>query len=153
MMMPYFPFSPFKPFPYGTPMERMTPMSRYGYRAPAISAPVAHKNDYSNYKKSAFGTGTHASHGTENMKLNLVTPEISDRNSPRNKNREETKSSPKDNEHDKKEDRHTDDPFFEILGIQLYFDDLLILGLLFFLYTEGVKDYTLFMSLILLLMS
>lgn len=52
------------------------------------------------------------------------------------------------------EDRHCDDkPIFEIFGIKLYFDDLLILGLLFFLYSEGVEDQELFLALILLLFS
>lgn len=46
-----------------------------------------------------------------------------------------------------------EEPILEILGIKLYFDDILILGLLFFLYTEGVKDEILFISLILLLLS
>ncbi len=44
-------------------------------------------------------------------------------------------------------------PVLEILGISLYLDDLIILGLLFFLYQEGVKDDMLFLSLILLLLS
>lgn len=43
--------------------------------------------------------------------------------------------------------------FFEILGIKLYFDDLLIICLIFFLYTEGVNDQILFIALILLLLS
>lgn len=45
------------------------------------------------------------------------------------------------------------DKCFEIFGIKLYFDDLLILGLLFFLYQEEVKDTYLYMALILLLIS
>ena len=44
-------------------------------------------------------------------------------------------------------------PIIEILGIKLYQDDLIILGLLFFLYKEEVKDESLFVSLILLLLS
>jgi len=47
----------------------------------------------------------------------------------------------------------TDNNFFSILGIKLYFDDLIILALLFFLYNEGVKDDGLFICLILLLLS
>ena len=43
--------------------------------------------------------------------------------------------------------------FISILGINLYFDDLIILTLLFFLYNEGVKDDGLFICLILLLLS
>lgn len=44
-------------------------------------------------------------------------------------------------------------PIFEIFGIRLYSDDLILLALLFFLYKEEVKDPTLFISLILLLLS
>ena len=42
---------------------------------------------------------------------------------------------------------------FEIFGIKLYFDDILIIALIFFLYNEGVRDNLLFISLILLLLS
>lgn len=43
--------------------------------------------------------------------------------------------------------------YVEIMGLRLYFDDILIICLLFFLYQEGVKDESLFLSLILLLLS
>ena len=46
-----------------------------------------------------------------------------------------------------------EEPVFEMFGIQLYLDDIIILGLLFFLYKEGVQDEMLFISLILLLLS
>lgn len=42
---------------------------------------------------------------------------------------------------------------FEIFGIKLQFDDILIICLIFFLYSEGVKDEMLFIALILLLIS
>ena len=45
------------------------------------------------------------------------------------------------------------DTFFEIFGLKLYFDDVLIICLIWFLYQEGVKDEFLFMALILLLLS
>ena len=45
------------------------------------------------------------------------------------------------------------EPFFEILGLKLYYDDILIICILFFLYSEGVKDDELFISLILLLLT
>lgn len=48
---------------------------------------------------------------------------------------------------------NSDEPILEILGISLYLDDLIILGLLFFLYQEEVKDDMLFLILILLLLS
>ena len=46
-----------------------------------------------------------------------------------------------------------EEPFFEIFGLKLYFDDVLLICLIFFLYQEGVKDEYLFMALILLLLS
>ena len=46
-----------------------------------------------------------------------------------------------------------EEPIFEILGIQLYLDDIIILGLLFFLYQEEVQDEMLYIALILLLLS
>ena len=45
------------------------------------------------------------------------------------------------------------DPIVEILGIQLYLDDIIILGLLFFLYKEDVHDEMLFLTLVLLLLT
>lgn len=42
---------------------------------------------------------------------------------------------------------------FEIFGLKLYFDDLLLITLLFFLYQEEVKDTYLYIALILLLLS
>ena len=47
----------------------------------------------------------------------------------------------------------SEEPILEILGISLYLDDIIILGLLFFLYQEQVQDDMLFLILILLLLS
>ena len=44
-------------------------------------------------------------------------------------------------------------PMFSILGLDLYFDDLLILALIFFLFNEDSHDYFLIMILFLLLMN
>lgn len=44
-------------------------------------------------------------------------------------------------------------PLFELFGISLYFDDILIICLILFLYNEGVKDESLFIALIMLLFS
>lgn len=43
--------------------------------------------------------------------------------------------------------------FLDIFGLTLHFDDILLLCLIFFLYQEGVKDTSLFLVLILLLMN
>ncbi|MBQ3414065.1 MAG: hypothetical protein IJH39_01680 [Clostridia bacterium] len=44
-------------------------------------------------------------------------------------------------------------PLFEIFGLKLYMDDILILCLLFFLYEENVKDELLFIALLMLLLN
>lgn len=60
----------------------------------------------------------------------------------------------KDKNTDNNEENNRDDrEFFEIFGIRLYFDDILILCLLYFLYKEDVHDEMLFLALILLLIS
>lgn len=43
--------------------------------------------------------------------------------------------------------------FFELFGIKLFIDDIIIIGLLFFLYKEGVHDELLFIVLIMLLLN
>lgn len=57
------------------------------------------------------------------------------------------------NEEKKEHLQNNETPLFEILGLKLYFDDILIICLLFFLYQEGIQDKYLFISLILLLIS
>lgn len=42
---------------------------------------------------------------------------------------------------------------FQIFGLNLHFDDLLLIALLLFFYFEGIKDELLFISLILLLLT
>jgi len=44
-------------------------------------------------------------------------------------------------------------PIFEIFGIKIYTDDLIIIGLLYFLYKQNVKDEMLYIILFLLLVS
>lgn len=51
------------------------------------------------------------------------------------------------------EDRGEDEECFDIFGLKLYHDDILLIGLIFFLYKEEVKDQYLFFALILLLLS
>lgn len=46
-----------------------------------------------------------------------------------------------------------DSQVLNIMGITLHFDDILIICLLFFLYSEGVQDEMLFIALVLLLLS
>ena len=46
-----------------------------------------------------------------------------------------------------------EEPLFEMFGISLYLDDIIIVCILIFLYQEGVKDDMLYISLFLLLIS
>lgn len=64
----------------------------------------------------------------------------------------DTKSEDSDNKQNNRLNESSE-YFFEILGLKLYFDDVLIICLLYFLYTEGVQDQELFICLILLLIS
>ena len=48
---------------------------------------------------------------------------------------------------------NTDKPIFELFGIKLYSDDLIILAVLFLLYEQNVKDEMLYIILFLLLFS
>lgn len=64
----------------------------------------------------------------------------------------ETKSEDSNNKQDTRLDESSE-YFFEVFGLKLYFDDILIMCLLYFLYTEGVQDQELFLCLILLLLS
>ena len=52
-----------------------------------------------------------------------------------------------------KHQKSPDPVWLDLFGIKLYFDDVLILSLLFFLYKEEVKDDGLFLALVLLLIS
>ena len=45
------------------------------------------------------------------------------------------------------------EPIFELFGINLYLDDIIIIGILIFLYKQEVKDDGLYLVLILLLLS
>lgn len=51
------------------------------------------------------------------------------------------------------EDNSETREFFEIFGLKLYFDDILLICLIFLLYKEDVHDEMLFIALVLLLLS
>ena len=52
-----------------------------------------------------------------------------------------------------KSTKSSEQVWLDLFGIKLYFDDVLILSLLFFLYQEEVKDEGLFLALVMLLIS
>lgn len=52
-----------------------------------------------------------------------------------------------------KSNKYTNDYLFDLFGLKIYDDDVLLVSLIYFLYSEGVKDDSLFIALILLLLS
>ena len=52
-----------------------------------------------------------------------------------------------------KSNKYVDDYLFDLFGLKIYNDDILLVSLIYFLYSEGVKDDGLFIVLILLLLS
>lgn len=78
-------------------------------------------------------------------------PHYSYSNIPNEKNTCKTAPSPP--HESPKKDKNEEKPFLDLLGIKLYFDDILLISLIFFLYNEGIKDDGLFMALVLLLLS
>ena len=64
-----------------------------------------------------------------------------------------TNSEPISNTNNSKRSSNSDQAIFEIMGIKLYLDDLIILGVLYFLYEQNVKDEMLYIILFLLLVS
>ena len=64
-----------------------------------------------------------------------------------------TSDIPSNTTNNRSKNTDTDNIWFDLFGIKLYFDDVLILSLLFFLYKEEVKDEGLFLALVLLLIS
>ena len=78
------------------------------------------------------------------------------RNSTNNYNKNTNTISSKENIEPKEKasvSSEASDAFFEIFGLKLYFDDVLIMCILFFLYNEKVHDEELFICLILLLLT
>ena len=55
--------------------------------------------------------------------------------------------------HKNKSNKNNDDFLFDLFGLKIYNDDVLLVSLIYFLYSEGVKDDGLFLALILLLLS
>lgn len=122
--------------------------------------PINNSNNL--YRNNSYYNNNTSNYHSNNATLNNTSHEIRDSISyPEKKNRTNSHHTIKDKSHSnqkekkKDEDRFLDDTevIFEIFGIQLHFDDILLVCLIFFLYNEGVKDEFLFIALILLLLS
>lgn len=138
--------------------------SRYGYRYPYYT----YKNYSNPYPNKGYDSVTQNMHDTSTVNNKTLTS--TSRNYRKNisnnmdyvninnktHNNNGYSFNDKDNCDKKNESRsneNEDSPLFQLFGINLYFDDILLVCLIFFLYQEGVKDEGLFISLILLLLS
>ena len=126
------------PFQYYSPYRRNNfyynphiPVSESIDQAPTINrAPTNINLGIQDTKSRNFGNNTSMNNANENRNSNNT---IENRNS--------------------KHSKPNNDVWLDLFGIKLYFDDVLILSLLFFLYKEDVKDEGLFLALVMLLIS
>lgn len=58
-----------------------------------------------------------------------------------------------DTSDDSRRDSKNSPPLFSVLGFDIYLDDVIILGIIYFLYKEKVKDDMLYIVLLLILIS
>lgn len=121
---PFFGFPAFRrPYPY---YPNYPPLhSTKKYSANAVEKPCSPIN-FSHYEQGNHIPSSNHVKQTKNQNCNTLKKE----------NTEEAK-----------------EECFEIFGLKLYFDDLLLIALLFFLYQEEVKDTSLYIALIFLLLS
>ena len=119
--------SPYFGFPY------YNRYSRYGYRYPYYNN-LPSNNSVNNTNNKACENNK--SYNVKEKPQNNSFSKINSNNNSTNCNNEDIEN-----------------PMFEIFGIKLFFDDILIICLIFFLYKEEVKDQSLFVALILLLLS
>ena len=118
---------------------------------PIFRYPFFYNNYYGNYYNRPYPRPiNHQLNSTDNGKFEQPLHN-------KNDNSSETQKAPNtvsDNQNNSKSDVDSNSNyFFELFGLKLYFDDVLLICLIFFLYQEGVKDDELFISLILLLLS
>ena len=136
-MMYNFPF-----FPHFYPnFNRNYPQNSSKY----VNNAIYHTNHYNSTNNNSHKIRNIIDYNKKNMQASSVNfhKNIDDNNSSsqRKMNKEEERC------------LENTDTIFEIFGIKLHFDDILLICLIFFLYNEGVKDEFLFIALILLLLS
>ena len=86
-------------------------------------------------------------------RMNNFTENWALQNSQHNSSDVRNKDTSKIQNNNSKSNDNDENYFFELFGLKLYSDDILLICLIFFLYQEGVKDDELFLSLVFLLLS
>lgn len=111
-------------------------------------------NNPNNYYKKAYN---YVDTSSSAKPYNKITPYNAQKNNYYNFNFSQSQSTKENDTEISKQKKippkSNNDVIFEIFGIKLYFDDILLICLIFFLYNEGVQDQYLFIALILLLLS
>lgn len=134
--MPNFPNFPFSPYRNYIPCQ----ISNFN---PNIAPPI---NQNQKIDQSKITNNTN---NTNNQ--DIVNPSTNNSNS--NINQSVIKQISSDSKEENHSNQNEEPYLFDLFGIKLYFDDILLICLIFFLYNEGVKDEGLFFALILLLLS
>lgn len=148
-MIPFPPFlrgNPYYRNPYNIPRKAYIPnvsSNRLSSNTSSIPmcSPFAQKQNVAQYKND-FHNKTNAYEKYSPNNLNEIGSRI--------KSGEQYSSN---NSNESENSQNTHEPFFSIFGIDLYFDDILILALLLFLNNEDVKDSYLYIVLIMLLLN
>lgn len=139
--------------------------SRYGYRYPYYT----YKNYSNPYPNKGYDSVTQNMHNAnivnnnplafndnkyrKNTGSNMSNTSINHNKNHNSTNYDISRKNSCDKKNESCSNENEDLPLFQLFGINLYFDDILLVCLIFFLYQEGVKDEGLFISLILLLLS
>lgn len=124
---------------YSLPFYPHFPPRRYSYYPHPINTKTGSS---SNMRKANNSNNSHSNNIYKNDRTNNFA------NSLKN-----TKNKKADELTETSISSEKDDTVFEIFGIKLHSDDILLICLIFFLFKEGVQDEYLFVSLILLLLS
>lgn len=124
---------------YSLPFYPHFPPRRYSYYPHPINTKAGSS---SNMRKANNSNNSHSNNIYKNDRTNNFA------NSLKN-----TKNKKADELTETSISSEKDDTVFEIFGIKLHSDDILLICLIFFLFKEGVQDEYLFVSLILLLLS
>ncbi len=127
--------------------------SRYGYKYPYYS--------YENISPTINANSTYLSpninssviHNRKNGNYKAINKNMNNCNKNNTTNNKNSSSTNHNIKNENVSTSSTDSPLFQLFGINLYFDDILLIFLIWFLYDEGVKDDELFIALILLLLS
>lgn len=138
--------------------------SRYGYRYPYYTYknytnPYINKgseNKTPNAYNASMKSNSFITNNSDYRKVrrnNMINNGINHNNTHNNINYDINAKNNCDKKNESCSDENENSPFFQLFGINLYFDDILLVCLIFFLYQEGVKDEGLFIALILLLLS